>query len=249
MLTPLYDSKKGKMRVVGLVSGSGVSLRGMLEQQKEMEAKGWGGYEVVGIFTESLASKAYELGLEFNIPVVANDIRRFYKERNAKITDLKIREEFDRETVRMLEPLRPDLIAYAGYVWITTAPLVDAFMGINFHPADLSIEEGGKRKYTGANGVRDALAAGETWVAATLHIVTAVVDSGPILLVSKPVNVERPPAMTLDELSVYYLRILNKGKSPLFARATKDIAEGTFKRDEKGLMYYGETPIPRGYRL
>jgi phosphoribosylglycinamide formyltransferase 1 len=249
VLRPLYDSSQGKMKIAGLVSGSGVSLVGILDQQKEMEAQGKACYEVVGIFTENPASKAVELGERYRVPVFTNDMKTFYEKRGARLSDLKVREEFDRQTVGMLKPLGVHALAYAGYVWITTKPLVEAFIGINFHPADLSIEEGGKKKFTGAHGVRDALLAGEKQVAATLHIVTTEVDSGPILLISKPINVERKEGDDLEEVSRYYLKLLNKEKGPLFARAAKDLAEGRFRRDEKGCLYYGETSIPRGHRL
>jgi len=53
--------------------------------------------------------------------------------------------------------VKPDFLAYAGYVWATTAPIVNAYIGVNAHPADLSIEKDGRRAYAGANGVRDAL--------------------------------------------------------------------------------------------
>jgi hypothetical protein len=35
----------------------------------------------------------------------------------------------------------------------------------------------------------------------------------------------------------------------LFARVVKDIAEGIHRRDDNGLLYYGDTPIPKGVRL
>jgi hypothetical protein len=61
--------------------------------------------------------------------------------------------------------------------------------------------------------------------------------------------VERKEGDDPEEVSRYYLKLLNKEKGPLFARAAKDLAEGTFRRDEKGLLYYEETRIPHGYRL
>jgi hypothetical protein len=35
----------------------------------------------------------------------------------------------------------------------------------------------------------------------------------------------------------------------IFPRVIKDVAQGTFKRDEIGALYYGDKPIPNGYRL
>jgi len=249
MLKPIYDSTKGKMRVAALATGSGTSFRTVIEQQIEMLAKGGCPYEAVAIFTDNPKSKVFDIGKKFDIPVFLNDIRAFYEKRGKKITDKKVREEYDRETVRLLEPFKPDFLAYAGYVWATTAPLVSAFTGINGHPADLSIMRGGKRAYAGANGVRDALAAGETELRCTLHLVTTEIDQGPILMISEPVRVEKGPDFSIDQASREYLNVLNQKTRKLFPRVIKDIAEGTFKRDERGALYYGDRPIPYGYRL
>ena len=249
MLKPIFDSTKGKMRVAGLVSGSGSSFRTVLEQQIEMLAKGVCPYEVVAIFTDNPKSKTFDMEKEFRVPVLLNDIRAYYEKRGKKITDKQVREDYDRETIKLFEPLRPDFLAYAGYVWATTAPLVNAFTGINGHPADLSIIRGGKRAYAGANGVRDALVAGETELRSTLHLVTTEIDHGPILMISESVMVERGLNFSLDEASREYLKLLNQKMRKLFPRVIKDIAEGTFKRDESGALYYGDRPIPNGYRL
>jgi len=249
MLKPIYDASKGQMRVAALATGSGASFRTVIEQQIEMEAQGGCPYEAVAIFTDNPKSKVFDIGKEFNIPIFLNDIHAFYEKRGKKITDKEVREEYDRETINLLEPFKPDFLAYAGYVWATTAPLVKAFPGINGHPADLSIMKEGKRAYAGANGVRDALAAGETELHATLHLVTTEIDHGPILMISEPVKVERGPDFSLDQASREYLKLINLKLRKLFPRVIKDIAEGTFKRDEKGALYYGDRPIPNGYRL
>jgi len=249
LLTPIWNPEKGKMRVAGLVSGSGKSLVTIIEEQARMEAEGSAPYEVVGLFSDNPKSKAEEIGKQYSIPVFTNDIRSFYKSRGKKITDRRVREEFDREAVEALKSIRTDVLAYAGYVWATTAPLVNAFLGINGHPADLSIMEGGRRKFAGAQGVRDALLAGETALASTVHIVTTEVDGGPILMISEPVQVEKHEGLSLEDMSRHYLRLLNEKTRALFPRVIKDLAQGTFKRDEKGGLYYGETPIPKGYRL
>jgi len=237
------------MRIAGLVSGSGKSLISIIEQQIRMESEGGSPYEVVGIFTENPKSKASQIGSDYNLPVFTNDIRSYYEKRGKKLTDRKVREEFDKETVEALKPLKPDVLAYAGYVWATTTTLVNAILGVNIHPADLSIEKDGKRAYAGAQGVRDALVAGATGLRSTAHLVTTEVDGGPILLISEPVQVEKNSAMSLEESSRYHLKLLNEKSRRLSARVMKDLAEGTIKRDEGGLLYYGEVPIPQGYRL
>ena len=249
MLKPIYDSTKGKMRVAGLLSGSGSSFRTIIEQQIQMQAKGGCPYEVVGIFSDNPRCKGLDMGKEFNVPVFVNDIRAFYEKRGKKITDKQVREDYDRETINLFKPLRPDFLAYAGYVWATTAPIVNAYIGVNAHPADLSIEKDGRRAYAGANGVRDALMGGESEVRSTLHLVTTQVDGGPILLITDPVKVDKNSGMSLEEASRIYLKALNDKTRKLFPRVVKDIAEGTYRRDEKGLLYYRETPIPKGVKL
>jgi folate-dependent phosphoribosylglycinamide formyltransferase PurN len=249
MLTPIYDPTKGKMRVAGLVSGSGASFRTIIEQQLVLQAKGTCPYEVIAIFTDNPRSKVFHLGKEFEVPVFSRDILAFYEKQGAKITDRRIREEFDKETLKTLEPLKPDFLAYAGYVWATTVPLVNAFIGVNAHPADLSVEKDGKRAYAGANGVRDALEAGETELRSSLHLVTSEVDGGPILLLSEPLRVDKGLGMSLVEASRYYLLKLNEITRDLFPLVVKDISEGIYKRDENGLLYYGENQIPKGLSL
>ncbi|MGQ9648057.1 MAG: phosphoribosylglycinamide formyltransferase [Thermodesulfobacteriota bacterium] len=247
MRAHLYSPKKGKMRVVGLASGSGKSLLTVIEQQKELDASKGSPYEVVAIFTDNPKSKAREIGEQFDIPVILHDIRAFYAERGAKITDMTVRQTFDLETVKALAPYNAHVALYAGYVWAATAPLVNAFLGINVHPADLSIENDGKRAYAGAHGVRDALLAGEKMLASTAHLVTTEIDGGPILMISKPIAVDWGKR-SLEELEKECLNLLNREARRLFPKVVKAVAEGDFEIDEDGLLYYMGLPIPKGYR-
>jgi folate-dependent phosphoribosylglycinamide formyltransferase PurN len=263
MIEPLYEPRKGemymlkpicefsgeKMRVAGLISGSGLSLRAVIERQLAMEAAGNCPFEVVGVFADNPKSKALELGKAFNLPFEIVDIRAFYAKRGRKINDKQVRAEYDKEILRFLEPLKPDLLAYAGYVWATSPDLVEAYLSINAHPADLTIEKDGRRPYAGANGVKDALEAGEHELRSSLALVTNKVDYGPVLLLSDPVKVDRSHEVSLEEASRFYLRVLNEKIRKLFARAVKDIADGTFKKDDAGSLYYKDSPIPRGFRF
>ena len=64
----------------------------------------------------------------------------------------------------------------AGFMKIVGPAVLDAFGGrlINTHPALLPA-------FPGAHAVRDALAAGVTVTGATVHVVDAGVDTGPVL--------------------------------------------------------------------
>ncbi len=72
--------------------------------------------------------------------------------------------------------LNPDLIVLAGFMKILPESFVREFYPrvINLHPSLLP-------KFPGAHAVRDALDAGEGVTGCTLHVVDALVDSGPII--------------------------------------------------------------------
>jgi len=95
-----------------------------------------------------------------------------------------------------------DFIALGGYMSIISRPLLDMFPGriINVHPADLSVMEGGKRKYVGLHAVRDAMLAGERYLYSSTHVVRERVDEGEILMRSRPVEVWLPDGVTVNDL-------------------------------------------------
>jgi len=249
MNNPLFHHKQGKLRVAGLISGSGKSLISIMERQKQLEAVSNCNFEVVGIFSDNPRSKAAAVSEKYNIPVFVNDIRAFYLSRNQKMTDKETRQAFDQETVNFLTPLKPDILVYAGYVWATTAPLLEAFPAVNCHPADLSVEKDGHRLYAGAQGVRDALLAGETKLCSSFHLVSAKVDHGPLLFISEPVAVEEDTDLDLNARSIKYLRLLNEKSRQLCALGIEKISNGAFTVNANGQLTYQGEPIPKGYRL
>ena len=245
----LYDPQKGKMRVVGMASGSGKGVSAIIDRQKEMRAAAADNFEVVGIFTDNPHSRTSSIAKNYGLPLVVNDIRQFYQERGRPISDLGVREAYDRETVRLLEPLEPDILVLAGYVWVATHLLVDAFQIINGHPADLAVMKGGKRAYAGADGIGAALRAGERQLHSTVHLVTTEVDGGPILLISKPVPVEEDANLDSRERWRKYLSLVNQQQRRLLPLALEKLASGDFASDETGTIYYQGKAIPSGLRL
>jgi phosphoribosylglycinamide formyltransferase-1 len=75
-----------------------------------------------------------------------------------------------------LEYHKPDLVVLAGFMKVLPAGFVTALSPniINLHPSLLPA-------FPGAHAVRDALSAGVSTTGATVHIVDAGVDTGPIL--------------------------------------------------------------------
>ena len=102
-LKPLHNPADRTMKIIGLMSGSGTNLRKIIEHQELLKQReGEYLFQMVAIFSDSSASKAPEIGKDFDIPVIIHDLPSFYKKRNAPRSDLKLREEFDSETVKML---------------------------------------------------------------------------------------------------------------------------------------------------
>lgn len=158
-------------------------------------------YEVVGGFTSDPDAPGLEAFEEADIPIESHDIETFYEEREASLTDLEVREEYDAATAQRIEAFEPDLILLSGYMWILTEPLTETYPIINVHPADLTIEdEDGDRRYVGADPVHDAIVDGEPTTRSSVHFVTREVDAGSILVRSKPHRVHRE---LVDDLMEY----------------------------------------------
>jgi phosphoribosylglycinamide formyltransferase-1 len=71
-----------------------------------------------------------------------------------------------------------ELVVDAGYDRVHTAPFLRAFEGriVNVHPSLLPMFEGGM------DAIEQALESGLKFTGATVHVVTAAVDGGPILV-------------------------------------------------------------------
>ncbi|CCH90212.1 Phosphoribosylglycinamide formyltransferase, formyltetrahydrofolate-dependent [Modestobacter italicus] len=93
------------------------------------------------------------------------------------------RAAWDRALAEELTARRPDWVVSAGFMKLLGPAVLSAFPGrvLNTHPALLPA-------FPGAHAVRDALAAGVTTTGATVHLVDAGLDTGPVLA-QRPVPV------------------------------------------------------------
>lgn len=90
--------------------------------------------------------------------------------------DFPDRATWDRALAEAVAVFGADLVVSAGFMRILGAAFLDRFPGrvVNTHPALLP-------SFPGAHGVRDALTYGVRVTGATLHVVDAGVDTGPII--------------------------------------------------------------------
>jgi phosphoribosylglycinamide formyltransferase-1 len=87
------------------------------------------------------------------------------------------REEYDRAMVEVLRARDVGLVCLAGFMRLVGAPLLEAFPEriLNIHPSLLPA-------FPGLEVQRKALEWGVRFSGATVHLVTAELDSGPIIL-------------------------------------------------------------------
>ena len=122
-----------------------------------------------------------------DIPVAAVDHRPFGKDRAA----------FEAALLPVIEAAQPDIIALAGFMRVLTAAFVERFKGrmLNIHPSLLPL-------YPGLHTHARALEAGDPEAGCTVHVVTPVLDDGPIL------GQARVPILTGDTPASLAARVL-----------------------------------------
>jgi phosphoribosylglycinamide formyltransferase-1 len=145
------------MRLGACVSGEGTNLRNLVER----------GFEVVAVATNRASCGAAAFARERHIPLAELSQKSFD---SAEQRDAAMRAFFQRHEV--------ELVIDAGYDRIHTRPFLDAFEGriVNVHPSLLPMFGGGM------DAIEQALESGLKFTGATVHVVTAELDAGPILL-------------------------------------------------------------------
>jgi folate-dependent phosphoribosylglycinamide formyltransferase PurN len=256
-LKRLHNPENGVLRIVGLMSGSGTNLRKILEHETALKKKeGSAPYRVTVIFSDNHTSRAPEIGRDYNLPIIIRDIKAYYKAHGLPRRDMTLRAEFDRETVEVLSCFNARCAVYAGYMSIASSVLINAFLGVNVHPADLSLTINGKRRWVGDNAVIDAIRAGEKTICSTTHLIEPEVDEGKILMISRPLEVQIPPQKNLKNPSdakeiaqENQERLKKAGDWIIFPKTIEYLARGFYAADAEGNLYYNGSLIPSGLRL
>ena len=250
IMKSIYTLRESKMRVLGFSSGTGNSLWKALELQKEMELTFEGcPYEIVGVFSDNPESKAIAYAKEVGLPYYALNLKEFHASKGASITDMQVRAEFDQEVYELTKNCNADVIMLSGYVWATTEILVDNYLMINVHPADLSIEKEGKRPYAGGNCIAGTLNEREKTICSSAHIVTSELDYGPLLMRSPDLKIDYEAYEAFDDLKKKTLKDVNIQSREITARVLFDLAEGNFAYDEKKQVLYKGNVIRTGYKV
>ena len=162
------------LSIVVLISGSGSNLRALLEacDNPLYPAK------IVAVGADNPAAGLAHAE-QFGVPTFVVEPGLFDS-----------RENWAEVLLGNLQYHKPDLVVLAGFMKVLPAGFVSALSPniINLHPSLLP-------DFPGAHAVRDALSAGASTTGATVHIVDAGVDTGPVLAqreIAVPMGITEP---------------------------------------------------------
>lgn len=179
------------------MSGTGTNA------EKVLENRNVDVWQPVVIVTDAPEqSRSAEIAAKFELPLVALDIRKFYREHGENRMSLQtergreIRTLWTEELRRLLSEYRIDFGILAGFVPLTN--ITADFPCLNIHPGDLTVEEHGRRLLVGlhATPVEIAILRGFEALRSSVIIAQSYsggggeMDSGPILGISGAIPVD-----------------------------------------------------------
>ena len=197
-------------KAVIFMSGAGTNASAILRYAAEAGRS----FTAAALATDAPDSgNAYELGEEFGIPVVALDLKKFYREHGESSIRLdsphrrELRQSWSERMYEMLAPYAPEFGILAGFVPLTN--LTGKMPCLNVHPGDLTLKDASGRRLLAGLHIRPverAILAGFPALRSSVILAqpytgdgTAEMDTGPVLGVSAPVAIDLLGA-TLDEL-------------------------------------------------
>jgi phosphoribosylglycinamide formyltransferase-1 len=135
------------------------------------------------------------------------------------------REDFDRELVRQLKARGVALVCLAGFMRLLSPAFVDAFPNaiLNIHPSLLPA-------FPGINAQYQAWQHGVQFTGVTVHLVTAELDGGPIILQQVvPVHDE-------DDADTLSARVLEQ-EHRLYPRAIQIVLDGKWRLEGRRFLH------------
>jgi phosphoribosylglycinamide formyltransferase-1 len=189
-----------RKRVAILISGRGSNMAALIEAAQEADYPA----EIAVVISNRPDAAGLARAKSAEIATAVVDHTAYGKDRVA----------FERALQAVLEAHQIDLVCLAGFMRLLSPWLVERWQGrmLNIHPALLPA-------FKGLDTHRRALAAGAKVHGATVHLVVADVDSGPILAQEEvPVRADD----TVETLSARVLEIEHR----LDPQALKLLAQG-----------------------
>ena len=189
-------------KIVILISGRGSNMQSIVAAAQDQQ---WPA-QIAAVISNRADAQGLVFAQQHNIPTAVVVSKNFPS-----------REEFDAALLNQIEQYAPDLVVLAGFMRILTPGFVQFYAGrmLNIHPSLLPA-------FKGLHTHQQALEAGVAEHGATVHLVTAELDHGPIL---DQARVAVLPGDTEDSLAQ---RVLAQ-EHILYPRVIRQIVDGTLK--------------------
>ena len=267
-LKSLFEIPTGrKARLALFLSGTGSNAAKILERTAVPECP----YEIAVLVTDNPEkSVARQLAEKYSLPLIEHDIRAFYRQHGEESIALtsprrcELRDKWSDELYEKVCLFQVDAGALAGFIPLSN--IVGKLTCLNVHPGDLTVVKDGVRVLAGLHykpvenailmkhhGLRSSVIVAQNYLGNGKN----EVDSGPILGISAPVEIEldghsiaelqsisdnRSTAPYKDELrrladkNVERLKV--EGDHVVFPAVLEHFVRGDYALDENGTLLF-----------
>jgi phosphoribosylglycinamide formyltransferase 1 len=210
------------LRIAILASGAGTNLQALIDAI----ASGALDADIVGVFSDRPKSMALQRARDAGLPAMTLSPKAFDS-----------RAAFDAAFFAAVDEAQADLIVCAGYMRLIAAAEVEARPGrmINLHPSLLPA-------FKGLHTHQQALDAGVVEHGASVHVVTADLDGGPVIAQA------RVPVRPGDDADILAARV-REVEHPLLVEVVRLIGEGRLSLRDGRIHLNGaslHTPLQLG---
>jgi phosphoribosylglycinamide formyltransferase-1 len=209
-----------EFHLVVLISGNGSNLQAIIDaiQQGRLPVN------ISAVISDRPSAFGLNRAAKAHIPTHVIDYKSFPQ-----------RVDFDNALRQQIDAYEPDLIVLAGFMRILTPAFVEHYLGklINIHPSLLP-------KHQGLNTHQRVLDAGDSRHGASVHYVTPVLDSGPVILQAEIAVAASDTAHSLQQR-------VHAVEHQIYPEAIRLIASGqvSFRNH---LVYYHDQPMQEAQR-
>ena len=189
-----------KLDIVVLISGSGSNLQAFIDQADDLNIN------IKAVISNKADAYGIERAKQANIAALVLPHKNFDS-----------REAFDHALQAEIDKIKPDLIILAGFMRILSAEFVNHFANkiLNIHPSLLP-------KYKGLNTHQRAIEANDRYHGASVHVVTAELDDGPVIIQGRLKISSEDTADTLQQK-------IHAIEHKIYPQAVKWLANGDIK--------------------
>lgn len=204
-----YGIRQERLPIVVLISGDGSNLQAMIDHV----ADGFLPVELRAVISNEPEAFGLQRAQQANITTRILNHREFPN-----------RIDYDAKLRHLIDSFSPSLVVLAGFKRILTSEFVTHYLGrmLNIHPSLLP-------RYQGLHTHARALAAGDTEHGASVHFVTEILDSGPLVIQV------RVPILPGDDNKTLAARVLNQ-EHRIYPQAVRWFAEGQLRLASNGVV-------------